>query len=77
MTDIAKPEGPQADDTSAAGLEKPTEIRAPDDQRRDGRPTTPHTTGIQPGVAHHEAPTVAPEEEGETPSTEHAPGGDL
>jgi hypothetical protein len=77
MTDNAgEPVSPRHD-PGATNLDKPQEVRAPDDQRRDGRPTATDKTGIQPGVAHHEAPTVAPEEEGEVPSTEHAPGGDL
>jgi hypothetical protein len=59
-------------------LERPDEIRGPDDQRRDGRPTgAPKDDGTRPGIDHHEAPTDAPEEHGATPTTEHAPGGDL
>jgi hypothetical protein len=57
-------------------LEHPVDSRAPDGQRRDGRPTDPHAEGIK-DVPHESAPTVAPEEEGATPTTEHAPGGDL
>ena len=77
MTDSpGEPDG-QRHDPGATGLDQPQDVRSADDQRRDGRPTSTHHSGIQPGVAHHEAPTVAPEEEGEQPSTEHAPGGDL
>ena len=77
MSGVAGSQETGTEQTAGAGLEDPQEVRAPDDQRRDGRPTAGHKTGIHPGVAHDEAPTVAPEEEGETPSTEHAPGGDL
>jgi hypothetical protein len=43
-----------------------------------GRPTGPtDEDGLRPGVAHERAPTEAPEERGEQPATEHAPGGDL
>lgn len=58
-------------------------------ERTDGRPTdvgpaTPHDSG-RPSVARtntggpdaETAQTVAPEEKGEEPETEHAPGGDL
>jgi hypothetical protein len=58
-------------------LEHPVDHRAPDGQRRDGRPTDPHAEGIAEDVPHESAPTVAPEEEGGSPTTEHAPGGDL
>lgn len=51
-------------------LRNPEEVRAPDGTRGDGRPT-----GNEPPA--HEAPTEAPEERGETPPTEHAPGADL
>lgn len=51
-------------------LRNPDEALAPDGSRRDGRPT-----GDEPPA--EEAPTVAPEERGETPPTEHAPGADL
>jgi hypothetical protein len=51
-------------------LRNPDEVRAPDGTRGDGRPT-----GDEPPA--HEAPTEAPEERGETPATEHAPGADL
>jgi hypothetical protein len=60
-------------------LERPHEIDGPDGQRRDGRPTGKPAvaTDIRAGVPAEHAPTVAPEEKGATPSTEHAPGGDL
>ena len=57
-------------------LARPDEIDGPDGQRRDGRPTVP-TEDIEAGRPAEHTPTVAPEEEGATPSTEHAPGGDL
>jgi hypothetical protein len=53
------------------------EIRTRNDQRRDGRPTGTSDEGLQPGADHGSVPTVAPEEEGGSPSTEHAPGADL
>jgi hypothetical protein len=44
----------------------------------DGRPTgLPDADGLRAGRSSESAPTVAPEERGETPATEHAPGGDL
>ena len=58
-------------------LENPSDARATDFQRRDGRPTDPNDEGIADDVPHDAAPTVAPEEEGGSPTTEHAPGGDL
>lgn len=44
---------------------------APNDERGDGRPKA----GEPPPA--DEVPTIAPEERGETPETEHAPGADL
>jgi hypothetical protein len=64
-------------DRTSNDLEEPDEIRAPDGQRRDGRPsdgTVDHPKPADQGEAH---PTVAPEEKGGSPSTEHAPGADL
>ena len=58
-------------------LDRPHEIDGPDGERRDGRPTTGETEDVSSGQSAQEAPTVAPEERGGTPSTEHAPGGDL
>lgn len=61
-------------------------------ERGDGRPAgVPHTAGTEPegrptGVVEapvagsspaDEAPTIAPEEKGAEPATEHAPGSDL
>ena len=51
-------------------LRNPHEVQAPDGTRGDGRPT-----GQEPPA--DEAPTEAPEERGELPPTEHAPGADL
>ena len=65
-------------DRTANDLEEPDQIRAPDGQRRDGRPSDGTIDAPEP--ADHggmKAPTVAPEEEGGSPSTEHAPGSDL
>lgn len=58
-------------------LERPHEIDGPDGQRRDGRPTSGATQDVESGRPVDATPTVSPEEEGGTPSTEHAPGGDL
>jgi hypothetical protein len=58
-------------------LERPDEIDGPDGQRRDGRPTSGETEDVAAGRPAAATPTVAPEERGGTPSTEHAPGGDL
>ena len=68
MSDVAKPNEP---------LERPDEIDGPDGQRRDGRPTSGETDDVESGRPTDATPTVAPEEQGGTPSTEHAPGGDL
>ena len=57
-------------------LQKPETVRGPDGTRADGRPTAPIGSPERPPSADH-APTEAPEERGETPSTENAPGGDL
>ncbi len=47
-------------------------------ERDPGRPTgTPDGDRLRPGISHEDAPTEAPEERGETPAVEHAPGGDL
>ena len=51
-------------------LRNPDKVTGPDGTRGDGRPT-----GNEPPA--QEAPTEAPEERGETPATEHAPGADL
>ena len=58
-------------------LEQPDSIRGVDGRRKDGRPTGGDEAELRPGTDAREAPTVAPEEEGGTPDTEHAPGGDL
>ena len=58
-------------------LERPHEIDGPDDQRRDGRPTAAGTDDVGAARPADETPTIAPEEEGGEPSTEHAPGSDL
>ena len=56
-------------------LEEPDQIRTPDGERRDGRPT--EATLDDPVDKAGDHPTVAPEEDGGSPSTEHAPGSDL
>jgi hypothetical protein len=64
-------------DTSREQLEHPDRVVGPDGSRGDGRPTG---TVEQPDAVEPESgkfPTVAPEEEGATPTTEHAPGADL
>lgn len=58
-------------------LERPKEIDGPDGERRDGRPTSGVTDDVESGRPAEATPTVAPEEKGGAPSTEHAPGGDL
>ena len=64
-------------DTAREQLEQPDRVVGPDGSRGDGRPTgeVGHPDSIEPEAATF--PTVAPEEEGETPSTDHAPGADL
>ena len=57
-------------------LLEPKHVDAPDGTRGDGRPTTPGDPLEQAPPA-DAVPTVAPEEEGATPTTEHAPGADL
>ena len=63
--------------TNDEPLERPDEIDGPDDQRRDGRPEAAGTDDVGAGKPADETPTVAPEEQGGKPSTEHAPGSDL
>ena len=58
-------------------LEEPDEIRDATGERRDGRPTGADGNDDRPGASQEAVPTVAPEEEGGSPSTEHAPGGGL
>ncbi len=56
----------------------PDRVVGPDGSRGDGRPTrTNDDPGGEAGPEGMDLPTVAPEEGGETPSTEHAPGADL
>lgn len=57
-------------------LTQPDQIRDRDGERQDGRPTE-HIDADQPGKLDKDAPTVAPEEKGHTPTTEHGPGADL
>jgi hypothetical protein len=56
----------------------PHDARVPATEHKPGRPigaTDPD--GLRSGQDHADAPTEAPEERGQAPSTEHAPGGDL
>ncbi len=47
-------------------------------EREPGRPTgSTDEDGLRPGQPQVNAPTEAPEERGETPAVEHAPGSDL
>jgi hypothetical protein len=65
------------DDTAREQLEHPDRVVGPDGSRGDGRPTS---AAGRPDADQPESgkfPTVAPEEEGATPTTEHAPGADL
>jgi hypothetical protein len=48
------------------------------DADNPGRPTGPtDRDGLRAGQDHTDAPTESPEEQGQTPEIEHAPGGDL
>jgi hypothetical protein len=58
-------------------LEHPESVRGPDGERRDGRPAIDKDEGIGTDIPQEEAETVAPEEQGGAPTTEHAPGADL
>lgn len=58
-----------------SALDHPADDRAKDAQRRDGRPS--NATVPAPLPPADSVPTIAPEEEGKTPTTEHSPGGDL
>lgn len=62
------------DDMGDQDLRRPEEIRDDTGARKDRRPTGDDEDGLRPGQDHQEAPTVAPEEAGHQPSTEHAPG---
>jgi hypothetical protein len=64
-------------DRPSSDLERPETIRNAADERMDGRPTGEQPDGLRPAAAQPDVPTVAPEEEGATPTTEHAPGSDL
>jgi hypothetical protein len=57
-------------------LEHPQDVRGTDGTRADGRPTDPERP-LEHQPPADQAPTVAPEETGSRPTTEHAPGGDL
>jgi hypothetical protein len=64
---------PQGDEQ----LRRPDRVIGPDGTRRDGRPTGAWDEPNAPDPDAVNFPTVAPEEEGEAPPTEHAPGADL
>lgn len=56
----------------------PDDTGRPTGERDDtGRPTRDPDAGVFPGEDARNAPTIAPEEEGEVVDTEHAPGADL
>ncbi len=57
--------------------EDPANVRGSGDERADGRPTGDDGDRLKAGQSHGSAPTVAPEEEGHEPTTEHGPGSDL
>jgi len=64
--------------TDRASYERPKDVRDPEGERADGRPTgETDEDGLQAGLGSASAPTEAVEEEGAHPTTEHAPGGDL
>jgi len=66
------------DPISDEQLIHPDRVVGPDGSRGDGRPTgADDNPEGEAGPDVMDLPTVAPEEEGETPSTEHAPGADL
>jgi hypothetical protein len=72
MSPDAKPDLPVE---RRADLDDPRETPHEPDS---GRPTGPmDPNGLRPGQAQETAPTVAPEERGEHPTTEHGPAGDL
>ena len=62
---------------SSNDLERPEEIRTPHGERSDGRPSGGTIDDPRPADHGDGRPTEAPEEKGGSPSTEHAPGGDL
>jgi hypothetical protein len=50
----------------------------PPTEQKPGRPTGfTNEDGLRAGEDHEDVPTEAPEEQGETPGTEYAPGGSL
>ena len=57
--------------------EDPGDARGPGGERSDGRPTGDDGDRLKAGRDQESVPTVAPEEEGHEPATEHAPGSDL
>ena len=57
--------------------QRPPSDEVPERPRPEGRPSTDPEPGLRPPPDPSSKPTVAPEEEGGTPATEHAPGGDL
>jgi hypothetical protein len=72
--------GPVTDKTSTDKTSEATDpgrVRTPDKERRDGRPTGDGTDEPRSSTPQEQAPTIAPEEQGHSPSTEHAPGADL
>jgi hypothetical protein len=57
--------------------EDPADSRDRAGERSDGRPTGDDDDRLKAGRDPQAVPTVAPEEEGHAPATEHAPGADL
>jgi hypothetical protein len=64
-------------DDLTKGLEEPKQQRAPDGQRHDGRPSQSTIDDVRAERTDKQPPTEPPEETGASPTTEHAPGGDL
>ena len=58
-------------------LEHPEQNRAPDGQRRDGRPSQSTVDDLRAARTDEQPPTEPPEDHGGSPTTEHGPGGDL
>jgi hypothetical protein len=73
--------GSQEAGVAGAGGERgdgrPAGVPAGSGDDLEGRPATVREASPERVPAADEVPTVAPEERGETPETEHAPGADL
>ena len=64
-------------DEVSKDLEQPQQVRAPDGQRHDGRPSQATIDDLRSAGTDKQAPSEPPEETGAAPTTEHGPGGDL